>query len=201
MLECSNSGLEYTIEDHDITLRITEGAVAPAKTVHFEMGVATYGPFIFPQDTRPISPILWLCPLEKDIILGKFQIILPHLLSELTKQQLCDHQVGFAKANHNMCTSKNDQIEYHFNPCEIQPLFASSGSNSYGVLVSNHCCFYCIVARQNPEVARNASYCLARIESLSSEIYFVASFFLKSCIKVCYSLVPSRMLGMLESGM
>ena len=61
----------YTITEHDITLRIPEGAVAIGKFSHLEMGAAMYGPFTFPENTQPISPILWLCPLEEDAQLEK----------------------------------------------------------------------------------------------------------------------------------
>ena len=75
----------YTFEDHDITLIVPEGALAKDQTVHFEFDAAVYGPFIFPKNVCPISPIVWLYPLEKDVKLKKsFQLILPHFLTELT---------------------------------------------------------------------------------------------------------------------
>ena len=185
VLECGYNGMEHTVDEHDITLRIPEGAVTKGEKLHIEIGVAMYGPFGFPKNTRPISPILWLCFMKEDIALKKdFQIILPHFLTELTIEKLHYHQVGFAKASHNQKCSTSDQISYEFKACESQSHFASSGLKSYGVLQSVHCCFYCLKANQSPELARNAGYCLARIESLSSEIFFVASFFLKSCVKV-----------------
>ena len=88
--------------DHDITLRIPEGAVAEGEKIHFEVGVAMYGPFVFPENTQPISPILWLCVVEGDAQLRKpFQIVLPHYLTGLSKEKIEYHQVRFAKANHN----------------------------------------------------------------------------------------------------
>ena len=186
VLECGYDGIDFTIEDHDITVRIPEGAVAEGGKIHLEVGVATYGPFAFSENSRPISPILWLCILDKDVQLKRdFMIILPHILTGLTTDKLRDHQVTFAKANHDDYTSEGDKMAYRFNQCEIQPFFASVEDKSYGILLSSHCCFYCIQAQESPEVARKKGYCLARIESLrTSEIYFVASFFLKSCVKV-----------------
>ena len=78
ILEVDSAGREYTNVDHDFTLRIPEGAVAEGEKVHLEVGVAMYGPFTFPDNTQPISPILWLCILEEDIELKKsFQVVLP----------------------------------------------------------------------------------------------------------------------------
>ena len=185
VLECGYDGIDFTIEDHDITARIPKGAVAEGENIHFEVGVAMYGPFAFTENSRPISPILWLCILDKDVQIKRdFMIILPHILTGLTTDKLRDHHVTFAKANHDDYTSEGVKMAYRFNQCEIQPFFASVEDKSYGILLSSHCCFYCIQAQQSPELARDAGYCLARIESLTSEIYFVASFFLKSCMKV-----------------
>ena len=193
MLECDCTGREYTNVDHDITLRIPEGAVAEGEKVHFEVGVAMYGPFIFPENTQPISPFLWLCLLEEDIELKKpFQIILPHYLTGLSKEKIEHHQVSFAKANHNDYTFVDNQMTYRFQhsiiAAEPQVLHASSGYRSYGVLVLKHCCFYCLMANKPPELAMDAEYCLVRIESpLSSvrnEVYFAAIYFLDTCLKV-----------------
>ena len=200
MLECDCNGREYTNVDHDITLRIPEGAVAEGEKVHFEVGVAMYGPFIFPENIQPISPILWLCLLEEDAQLKKpFQVILPHYLTGLSKEEIKHHQVGFAKANHNYILFMNNQMSYKFQNCESKPFFlASSGYRNYGVLVSKHCCFYCLQAKQTHELAMDAGYCLVRIESSLSpqrnEIYFSAIFFLDTCLRVSIQYSESTLL-------
>ena len=188
VIECDHKGCEYTIEDHDITIRIPEGAVPNGKTFHFEIGVAMYGPFDFPEGTRPISPILWVCIMEENAIkfhqpTKKFQFILPHFLIGLTNERLSYHQVHVAKANHN----EMNKMLYRFDVQEDQPLFASlTEYNSYVLIESNHCCFYCLQANQSPKLAKDAGYYLVRIEDLTSpaEFYFVATFFLKTCIWV-----------------
>ena len=189
LLECDSNGQDYTIENHDITLRIPEGAMAEGETVHFEVGVAMHGPFIFPENTQPVSPILWLCQLEEDIELEKpFQVILPHYLTGLSREMIEHHQVRFAKANHNDYTYVGNQMSYKFQTCDIKPLFASSGYKSYGVLKSKHCCFYCLEAKVSNELAMDAGYCLVRIEHSPTprrdEIYFTAIYFLDTCLKV-----------------
>ena len=190
LLECDHDGLEYTIEHHDITLRIPEGAVAKGEMIHFEIGVALYGPFNFPEKAEPVSPIIWLCVQEKSAILKKpFQLILPYFLTSLTSDRLIHHQIEFAKANHSSYfIAEDEQVIYQFDPCETKPLFASSGYRSYGVLTSTHCCFYCLKANQTPELASDAGYCLARIErplsSQSNEVYFTAVYLLGTCIQV-----------------
>ena len=193
MLECDFNGREYTNVDHDITLRIPEGAVAKGEKIHFEVGVAMYGPFTFPDNTQPISPILWLCVLEGDARLRKpFQIVLPHYLTGLSKEKIECHQIGLAKANHKDYTFIDTEtsfiVAYKFHRCVTRPLLASTGYRSYGVLVSKHCCFYCLTAKKSPELAFDAGYCLVRIESCISpqrnEFYFAAIYFLETCLRV-----------------
>ena len=187
-LECDWHSQVYTIHDHDITLRIPEGAIPVGKKIRFEIAVVMYGPFIFEENMWPISPILWLC-FKEDIPLDKpFQVILPHFLVGLTKEKALYHQVTFAKATHSEHFIEDGQLKYSFKPCTAEPYYASSGGKSYGVLVTKHCCFYCLQAKHTPELVKDASYCLSRIESKldqhRSEIYFSATFFLSTCLKV-----------------
>lgn len=159
--------------------------------MHFEVGVAMYGLFIFPENTQPISPILWLCLLEEDVELKKpFQIVLPHYLTGLSKEKIqYDHQVRFAKAKHSNSTVLDTQMCYRFEQCNNEPQFASTGYRNYGVLISKHCCFYCLDANVTPKLATDAGYCLVRVErlsmiSLTNEVYFSIIYFLESCLRV-----------------
>ena len=189
ILECDYNGLKYTLEDHDITLIIPEGAVAMDQVIHIEIDATMYGPFVFPENVQPISPIIWLCQKEKDAKLKKsFQLIVPHFLTGLTTEKLQYHQVGFAKAIHSTSKGKDGEMKYKFNRCDSEPHFAMCGNKSYAVLESDHCCFYCLQAKKTPEIARDAGYCLTQIENSLSEkqheVYFIATYFLDTCFQV-----------------
>ena len=188
LLECDCRGQKYTIKDHDITLKISEGAIPVGKKIHFEIAVAMYGPFKFPENTQPISPILWLCLKENSALSIPFQVIFPHFLIGLTKEKAQYHQIVFAKADHNKYFIEDGWIKYSFQPCGTKPYFASSENRSFGVLLANHCCSYCLQANQTQELAMDAGYCLARIESFisqqRSEVYFSVVYFLSTCLKV-----------------
>lgn len=180
-LQIDSNGLVYTIKDHDITVRFPYGAVAVGETLQFEIGIAMFGPFRFLDDIRPISPILWLCPLNETVKLQKpFHLILPHFLSEDKTQ---DHEVAFAKANHG----NHEENCYTFRVCDTKPIFVSTGSKSYGILETNHCCFYCLEAKRTPQITRDAGYVLVRLESfLKQEVHFCAIYPLNTCLKVYY---------------
>ena len=189
VLTCNSDGKEYTNIEHDITLRIPPGSVETGKEVHIEVGVATHGSFIFPDSTQPVSPILWACAMQDGVkFLRPFQLALPHCLVGLSKERLEYHQLCFAKANHDDYTYVDKQMRYIFKKCDIEPQLTNSGCKSYGVLTSDHFCFYCLLAKQSRELALETGYCLTRIESFSSmqrsEVFFCATYFLDACLKV-----------------
>ena len=196
--ECDSSGREHKFEDHKITLRIPEGAVPIGEKVQLESGVTMYGPFNFPEDTQPISPILWLNVVAGDRTMRiPFQLILPHFLTSLSRERLRHHQIELAKANDDNYTYENGQMRYKFVRCDIQPHISSNGTISCeGLNLSR--CFYCLQAKQTPELIRDADYYLVRIENCLSpqrnEVYFTAIYFLKTCVEVRY-LLANRFIG------
>ena len=191
LLECNSDGLEYTDDIHDITFRVPKGAVTDGQVVHFEIAIAMYGPFRFPENTQPISPIVWLCLLEKDIkLLKPFHVIIPHYLTGITEDKYQYHQVCFVKADHNDYVFENDQMIYRFYHYDAKPQFASYGGKQFGVLVSKHCCYYCIQANCTPALGKDSEFFLTRIEYCpgpqTNEIYFLATYALSLCLKVGY---------------
>jgi hypothetical protein len=184
VLECDHTGLTHTISDHDITLRIPEGAVSEGETVHFELGVSMFGTFSFPENTRPISPIIWLCLLEEDSELqGELEMHVPHFFMHLTEQRIRRHKVRFAKAHHDYSRDSHD-ISYNFRQFGSQPSFIFKERKCYAVLASKHCCFLCLSVENSRELAMDAGYCLVRIEPSPYSVIFLATFFLETCLKV-----------------
>ena len=159
-------------------ISIPKGAVPIGKKLHVEVAVAMYGPFIFPSevDTRPISPILWLCFLEDDVQLcGPFQVTLPHFLTGLTNDKAQYFNVGFAKASHNYSRNCDGQYSYSFFTCDGQ----FTVYMSCGTLETMHCCFLCIKAEHTSKMIKEARYCLVRIEHCLSLCYFSSSHLLR----------------------
>lgn len=197
ILESDCHGLEHKIVNHDITIRIPPGAVDMNEKVHLEIAVTMYGPFYYPGNTQPISPILWLCLLNENIALKKpFEVEIPHFLMNLSKENALCHKVGFAKANHSNYTIEDDQVSYHFLPCDEDCQLVQRRNCGYGILQTNHCCFYCIKAEKSPELTFDTNYCLVRIRlqslPLQFKVYFVAAFFLRTCLTVSRSVFCSN---------
>ena len=197
------SGLEHRINEYDITVKITEGSIPEGQTAHLKVGAALNGPFKSSSGRRPISPILWLCP-EGELTLSKpIEIVLPHILTNVTTEDVQKFGIQVAKANHkNFVTSPGNHIHYIFNPFEVNEMkFESNTTGNYVDMKITHCCFLCLEAyrpeQMTPEVAQTMAekkgYYMHCIECLKSPypssppketIFFCASFFLEKCIKV-----------------
>ena len=176
------------IADHDITLRIPEGAVAVGEKVHFEVGVAMYSPLYLPGNTQPISPILWLHLLEEDIKLNKdFELILPHCYTGLvTPPDL----ISFAIADHR--SLKDITSDKDGQPCYLLKLWETGIIDQmYGAIqidLFNH--IFCIVKHTKyGNWCQDISFSLARVDlppsSTVQEFHFYGLFDLATHRKVC----------------
>ena len=150
-----------------------------------------FGPFTFPGNCSPISPILQLCPTETDYKFRKpISVILPHFLSEETIQKLKPGEVSFAKAMHHSIVPERRRQSFKFEHADTVPKFASSGSRNFGVLQIQHYCYLCMVKGKHVE---GAEYCLVPIErslQQGSEFYFLVMFFLDTCIQAIKEQFP-----------
>ena len=187
-LDCDSNGLDYVIEDHDITLRIPEGVVAEGEKVHFEVGVVMYGPFIFPGNTQPISPILWLHLLEEDLKLNKrFQLILPHCYAGSV---IPPDQIFLAIADHR--SSKNITSDKDGQPYYLLKLWETGIIDQmYGAIQTDLCNhIFCIVKHTKyGNWCQDISFSLARVDlppsSTVQEFHFYGLFNLATHRKVC----------------
>ena len=76
-----------------------------------EVGVCLYGPFTFERDCRPISPIVWLCLQGNTDLKKPMTVTIPHVLSDISVEELSYFEVGFMKADHRDISATG---EYHF---------------------------------------------------------------------------------------
>lgn len=200
VLTCDSFGGEYYSSDHGITLRIPAGAIPPGQIAHLEVAVALYGPFQFPDGTCPISPILWLCIQENIDLRKPIDIILPHFLASVNVDKNVIESLGinFAKADHKQyITDVSGRNRYIFKALETAFIAYKEGNQSYGILSTQHCCYFCITSKDPqicPDFALKAGYYLWCIEKPSSShslpsrspdtLHFCATFCLPTCREV-----------------
>ena len=209
VLTCDSFGGEYYSSDHGIMLRIPAGAILRGQVAHFEVAVALYGPFQFPDGACPISPILWLCIQENINLRKPIDIILPHFLASINKSDIESLGINFSKADHKQYTTDvSRKYRYRFRPSKTAFIAYKEGNQSYGVLSVQHCCFFCIISNNpiSPDFALKAGYFLWCIEKSFSHalpsrsrdtLLFCATFCLPTCRKVGTGLIIFRQNTML----
>ncbi len=181
----SSDGGTFSLKSHDITLKVPNSAVKDEHTVMIEVGVLMHGPFIFPPNTRPISPILWVCVRNKIFFQKSIDITLPHFVNILPHEAKL-LGMKFMKASHHPRILPDGTREYVFN--NVGNDSATSFTSKLGTLKTHHFCFLCISANDSRALYQRSCYCLTRVDPIirnqRQEIYFIVSYLLKTCLQV-----------------
>ncbi len=188
-IQCTSSGAAVHSEDHDIHINIPEGAIPPGETLSIEVGVALFGPFVFPEGTVPVSPIVWLCVTSADQqnyqFLKPVEITLPHCLDPSSGSS-SSHHLRFLKANHTF-SGEGDGF-YSMLPTDGTAVFHHD--EALGTLYTDHFCSFCIAERITEDEATAANFCMIMARPKRPQppynIYFGVMFYLATCIKVVY---------------
>ncbi len=84
-IKCDSEGGDFCSDAHDFKISIPKGAIKKRATVEIQIGLALHGPFKFPRELRPVSPILWLCSTPETKLRKPVEIMLPHYLDTSLK--------------------------------------------------------------------------------------------------------------------
>lgn len=183
---------EYSISFLDYKLVIPPRATPEGRNISFQTGETHYGPvgpFKFPDNTRPVSSVVWFCSDEMSELEKPIKFVLSHCYKCSGEDDL--PKLAFAKASDEEVTvNQRGEKEFTFHIVteeekEEEPIFTAKD----GTLVTRHTCFYCIVERISREDIDHASYCLTEAVSLQAyegvhDIRFILSYYLHPCIKV-----------------
>lgn len=184
------SGGEHSISSQDVTITIPPSAIKEGHTsLDIEVGVLLNGPFVFPPNIRPISPILWICSRNKALLCKPIEITLPHFIGNLDGEESKLLGIQFMKASHYTPTLPDGTRRFTFD--RIGTNSTTSFTSHFGKLKTLHFCFLCIAAPESRALYEHASYCLTRVDPIvwnlsrqKQEIYFIVSYFMKTCLKV-----------------
>lgn len=188
----SNEATEMQV--NDINVIIPAAAIPADITAHIELGVTLHGPFTFPDNHEPVSPIIWICVKDTELQIP-MKIRLPHMIVDGDGVSL-----SFAKAKHT-CVSSDEKKVYCFrkigdgsNSSFTYP--KSEEKNGYGVLHVKHCCWYCIIAETTQDLALKKGYCLHGLIEKKTQsqqnILFICTYFLPNCFKVSTESLDSK---------
>ena len=185
---CATSdGVKFFSEAHDFTLEIPKGAIPKNERITLHVGVALFGPFQFPENLRPVSPLFWACVCgQRNFHFSKpVTISIPHFLNLESDQDIHCLRLTFLKARHN----KNSKGLYEL--CTTDENATFQASNNFGVLETSHFCSLCIACIDTLECLNKTEFCMTsllpkRVTAVGKKqpaFFFVTFCNLKTCLK------------------
>lgn len=189
VIEVSSTGQTHVYSDYGVTIVIPDNAVPQNMTVHLEISVKLYGPFVYLKNKVPISPVLWICFQEAVELQRPLTIYLSHFLNLNSASELSGNII-IGKATHKLDERSQFVFEQLNVPVEL------SSSLSCGVFQTNHCCFLCLQAgKKIVESPLSIAYCMSIIEEVVKDrhVYnFCLTFEHQACLKVCIDTLYSN---------
>ena len=145
VIEVTKDGLEY--EDKSLGLRISipNGAFPANCDVNLQIGMAMYGPFEFPSNTSPISPILMINPSVRFLLEKPMHIQLPHIIDEATTGDIETLGIKIMKAPvlFSHCQYKFEDIKE-----DLKIELHKEEEKSYISFSISHFCFIAVLKNQ-----------------------------------------------------
>lgn len=126
------NGKEFCSNKHGVIVIIPEGSIKSGVNAELKFGAMLSAPVKFAKNTKPVSPIIWLCmnaDLQKSI-----KIKIPHYVS--IESNADANYLQFAKAIHS--SSDGSMME-------IMDGGEFDVGKSHGTIEVNHFCYYCIL--------------------------------------------------------
>ncbi len=145
--------------------------------------VALCGPFSYPDDLRPVSVVLLMCPQQEVTLLKPIRVILPLIID--STQSSIDCSLTPLKAYHHNDVKKVNR----FDAFDVKDLKTFKHKNfNYSSFLIDHFCYVCLASGTSRPL--KPSYCFSCIKPLvfplnrSSTIHFCVSFCMEACLKV-----------------
>ena len=153
----THKGRTFTDEANDFSLEIPEGAIPEGETLDVDFGVTLSGPFKFPVDLRPVSPVFWVCVQKKSQFSKPVTVTLPHFLDLKNDDDKKSLGLTFLKAGHE----KNSGGLYEFEKAEGHTIFEPH--KRFGVLHTTHLCSMCIGTYDNLQILEKTKFCITAV--------------------------------------
>ena len=180
-----SAGGECSSAEHNYKMVIPKGAVPNGKSVSIQHGVVPngpFGPFRFPANIKPVSPIVGFSSNRNFEFQMPLQMTLPHCVHDVDCKEIV-----FLKAKHSSSVmDDNGENVFHFEQIDTK---ISLTSDSATVDVE-HMCLNCLGV-YDKNFTDKARFCI--IEAIPKhmgrnpfKIHFCVCYFLETCIKVTY---------------
>ena len=182
VITLTSEEMTFKNDREDISIHIPQGTLPVGSRMHVEVGSAMYGPFSFPPNMRPVSPILWICPQEDSGLCKPLKITLPH-----TVKYEDDTDLTFMKANHNnFSVADNGYKMFKFE--EMTQYEIIEFDEKCGSVYTTKFCSICIARNiTKPTIYRYWLSCIKRYKTkllTSFELEYCAAYSLGTCMEV-----------------
>ena len=189
------NGGDYHSMAHGFRIVVPKGAIKKRTSVEIQFGVTMHGPFEFPSNKKPVSPILWVSAKPESKLRKPIEITIPHFLDMSSGTgdrygKKINKGMSFLKASDKTATpfqrGKSTQLYQFKVASESEECFWPN--ESHGTISAKHLGFFCIAAaKNNPEL--KPRYCIIPvipklIQKSSWKIHYCVTYLLKTSIQV-----------------
>lgn len=180
-IKCDGKGGRYNHTVHGIAFYIPPGAVNEGSTLTLTFGVATVGPFKYPDNTTPVSPVLWL-----QVVLSNGQVVLKKTL-EIRIPHAVTGDDGMKHLRFLCCSKLAGTIV--FERAHKKSTIGPNEGVLHTKLSKNSYCF-CISSKVCLEFIASTQYCIVKVRPLKLnpsntwKMHFFVTYALSACIEV-----------------
>ena len=174
-----STGYVYKNECHKFSIEFPQGAILKNDKVIVSIGIMLHGPFIFPSDMKPVSPIYWICCHPDVKLLKNIKFRLPHIMDTEGREQ-AEIPIYFAKALHHKDTSGQHRKKTY--SLEIMDK-ATPLHDHQAEFETDHFCFTCLMEKKDKN-SRHVYCCIPFVDDRKSIIHLIVTYLLDTCIEV-----------------
>ena len=177
-IEVNENGCTHTDDRHGFSITFPPGCLEPNLRITLTIGVMMYGPFQFPDDVTPVSPLLWVFGDTEDVrLLKNATIVLPHCL-DIDEKDKRGVEILFMKASPNHFSNKGMYMFESMGKTTILDGHKAS-------LFTRHLCSICLAAEVSDSVKEQIQYCITFFRNkVNSWLVFAVTYQLEVCIQV-----------------
>ena len=185
VIACDDSGGSYSSESHNIQLRIPEGAISAASlavSTNLEFAATLQGPFEFPADVKPVSPIVWFSTQVGIQFAKSVELTLPHFANR-------SEPLAFYAADTRKLRGK---FQFQRLRAREKGITERDGTlkTKLSANQSRFVCIACMGSKPIKEVINRAKYYIVKaapktIDTSQWKVFYCIVLSLPTCIEVC----------------
>ena len=177
-LQLDENGCTHTNDRHGFSITFPPGCLVPNQTITLTIGVMINGPFQFPGDVTPVSPLLWVCGDTGDVtFLKDVRVVLPHCL-DIDEKDNRGIEMLFMTAYTNHFSKKGMYIFESIGKANIL-------DGHKAALLTRRFCSICLAAETSDPLKEQTLYCITVFKNkANSKIVFAVTYLLEACIQV-----------------